>query len=342
MEGSPQVLGNNQKMAIPGILSGEDVPEEPAQEKLEDLLITRFDGRGRAILKIQDGCNLRCSFCIVPLARGNSRSRSSRECLSRVHALQENGFHEVVLSGIQLGLYRDPDSKGGRLPELLSMLLDKTRDVRFRLGSMLPKHVSSELLDLFQSEPERLCPHFHVSLQSGDDGILRSMKRPYTSAEYRETLERICSAVSNVCVGTDVITGYPGESGNSFMTTLTFLQSLPLHYAHVFPYSPRPGTVASTLEGKVDRSLAMRRGAILRDMFRDKEDEYRKTQTGKTLQVLAETPLPGGMMRGRSENYLKVTFSAEGVHAGEIRSMKVSGLESDGLTATRIVGESGQ
>ena len=313
-------------IGLAGLQDAERFPD-----RISDAAIRRFDGRGRAILKVQDGCNLRCTFCIVPSARGDSRSRSAADVVARTRSLADEGFNEVVLSGIQLGFYRDPDDRATRLADLLRRLLADDRRLRYRLGSLLPRHVGADLVDIFASEPARLCPHLHVSLQSGDDAVLRDMKRPYRGAHFAELMLELDERLDSPCLGTDVIVGFPTETEAAFERSCEYLEALPLAYGHVFPFSPRAGTRAGAMEDAVPRDEKSRRVSVMRELFARKAAAYRERQVGRSLRVIAERLRPGGMRQGTSENYQRLLFPAGAGEMGGIVSLRVTGLAGDAL-----------
>ncbi len=337
LAGVDLVVGNRSKGALFGVLAGEAGPSAFPDRVSEDP-ITRFDGRGRAILKIQDGCNLRCSFCIVPMARGASRSRSTAETIARARLLAEHGYREIVLSGIQLGFYRDPDGEAADLATLLERLLAATAGVRYRLGSLLPRHLSPALRALLRAEPERLCPHLHISLQSGDDGVLRAMKRPYRAADYRELLHGLTAELPDPCLGTDLIVGHPGEDGSAFARCLDFVAELPLSYGHVFPYSPRPGTRSASLGGGAAPAEKAARSRALRAVLAAKGEAYRARQLGRRLAVIAEQAAAPDLWQGTSENYQRVLVSGAGAAAGALLTVRVTGQQGSALAAQRLAG----
>lgn len=308
-------------------------------DRVEDAPITRLDGRGRAILKIQDGCNLRCSFCIVPSARGDSRSRTAAQTVARARLLEEHGYRELVLSGIQLGFYRDPEDRASDLTALLEQLLAGTRRLRFRLGSLLPRHLSAELRALFRAERTRLCPHLHISLQSGDDSVLRAMKRPYRAEDFRELLLGLNAELDGPCLGTDIIVGYSTEDDASFERTRQFLATLPLAYGHVFPFSPRPGTPAAAGPDRVDGSEKARRGRLLRNLLAEKGRSYRHRQLGRVLHAVAEKQREDGLWTGTSENYQRLQFEAPRARAGDLLALRVETVAVDKLFARREDGQ---
>lgn len=336
LEGVDLVVDNVAKARIPALLDSP-APGSLAGsvlqafgDRVEDAPITRLDGRGRAILKVQDGCNLRCSFCIVPAARGDSRSRAAGETLARARLLEEHGYRELVLSGIQLGFYRDPDGHARSLADLLELLLAGTRRLRFRLGSMLPRHFTPRLRALFAAEPARLCPHFHISLQSGDDAVLRAMKRPYRFAHYRELLESLVDDLADPCLGTDLIVGHPGEDADAFARGLEAVAALPLAYGHVFPFSARTGTRAAAMPTAASPREMAARSLALRELLAAKGAEYRGRQRGRELRVVAEQRRSGGVWTGTSENYQTVRFAAPSLEGGALARVRVVDVEPGG------------
>lgn len=336
LAGVDLVVDNRRKGELLALLAGA-APEATAfPDRVVDAPITRLDGRGRAILKIQDGCNLRCSFCIVPQARGASRSRAAAETLARARLLAEHGYREVVLSGIQLGFYRDPEGAARDLAALLEQLLAGTRDLRFRLGSLLPRHVGPALRALFRAEPERLCPHVHLSLQSGDDGVLRAMKRPYRQAQYRALIEALCAELADPCLGTDLIVGHPGEDAAAFARGFEFVESLPLAYGHVFPFSPRAGTAAAALPAGAAAGEKAARARALRELLAAKGAAYRERQRGRRLGVILEERGPAGEWLGTSENYQRVALRGAQAEAGALVAARVTGTAGPLLSAETI------
>lgn len=336
LAGVDLVVDNRRKGELLALVGGAAPAATAFPDRVVDAPVTRLDGRGRAILKIQDGCNLRCSFCIVPQARGGSRSRAAGETLARARLLAEHGYREVVLSGIQLGFYRDPEGAARDLAALLEQLLAGTRDLRFRLGSLLPRHVGPALRALFRAEPERLCPHFHLSLQSGDDGVLRAMKRPYRQAQYRALVEALCAELPDPCLGTDLIVGHPGEDAAAFARGLEFVAALPLAYGHVFPFSPRAGTPAAALPPGAPPAEKAARARALRELLAQKGAAYRERQRGRRLAVILEERGPGGEWLGTSENYQRVALPGLRAEAGALVAARVTGTAGPLLSAEAI------
>ncbi|MBX3035124.1 MAG: tRNA (N(6)-L-threonylcarbamoyladenosine(37)-C(2))-methylthiotransferase MtaB [Bdellovibrionaceae bacterium] len=240
----------------------------------------------RTFLKIQDGCNSFCTYCVIPFARGKSRSIPVMDLVARVRELEAQGAREIVLTGVHIGDYED-DTQPGRelaLEDLLEHLLAKTAVPRFRLSSLEPVEVTERLLDLYQNP--RMCPHFHMSIQSANTEVLAKMKRKYTQEDVKSSLLRIRERVPGAFVGMDVIVGFPTESEEQFLDTVACLRSLPWTRLHVFPYSERPGTRAAAYEESVYPHERARRAAILRDMSLRRHESEARTQIGSLKKVL--------------------------------------------------------
>lgn len=267
-------------------------------------------GRTRAFLKVQDGCDYNCSFCTIPLARGASRSQEMGETLRQARTIIAGGFHEIVLSGVNVGDY---GSRGGEsFVALLRSLLALEGDFRLRISSIEPNLLTDEIIDLAAAS-EKMCRHFHVPLQSGSAEVLRLMRRRYNRALYRERIARIRSAIPEACVGIDVIVGHPGETEEMFLETYRFLEELPFSYLHVFSYSERPDTQALSLPGKVPQGERGKRSRMLRDLSVRQRRKFYESQRGKVLRVLFESEEEKGHITGFSDNYVRVgvPFSPE-------------------------------
>ncbi|MCX5844247.1 MAG: tRNA (N(6)-L-threonylcarbamoyladenosine(37)-C(2))-methylthiotransferase MtaB, partial [Deltaproteobacteria bacterium] len=226
---------------------------------------SQFPGRTRAFLKIQDGCNSFCSYCIVPYARGPSRSLAEREVFHKIKTLAGTGYREIVLTGIHLGVYGKDLVPPSNLLTIMDYV-EKNKSVeRLRLSSIEITEITDDMIGLMKKSAT-LCRHLHIPLQSGDDGILSAMKRNYDSAFFKKRLEEIHRELPRIAIGIDVMVGFPGESEDAFHNTVALLEELPLAYAHVFPYSERPGTQAKELSGKVSDAVKKRRNEIVRNL----------------------------------------------------------------------------
>jgi threonylcarbamoyladenosine tRNA methylthiotransferase MtaB len=279
-------------------------------------------GRARPFVKIQDGCSFSCSYCIIPRARGRPKSRPIKEVLEEVQAIEEAGYREVVLTGIHIGLYGVDIPDKVTLSELIKNLLNKTDNIRIRLSSLEINEVTEEMLELLQDP--RICPHLHLPLQSGDDDILKAMRRPYTTAEYLRGVEIVLNRVDNLALGTDIIVGFPGEGDKEFKNTKKFIENIPFSYMHIFPYSERPGTLASKMDNKVSPGVKKERARLLREIDQQKRTAYRKAQIGRILEVINERKLEDGLRVGKSENYVNVYF--KNPYRREPRLLKVKVL----------------
>jgi threonylcarbamoyladenosine tRNA methylthiotransferase MtaB len=258
-------------------------------------------GRTALTLRVQTGCEESCSYCIIPETRGPGRSLPLSLVLDRIHQAIDVGYKEVVITGVHLGSYgRDLDD-GTSLATLARRLAEWEGDVLFRLSSLEPMDCTSEVVDMVAGS-ERLAPHFHLPLQHGADTVLAKMRRPYAAGFYRELVERIHRLMPHAAIGSDVIVGFPGETDEEFSATERLLRDLPLSHIHVFPYSDRPGTEASVMEGKVDGTTIRERGSRLRTVGREMSASFRRAQQGTMRRALTVDD-------GRSavtDNYVKV------------------------------------
>jgi threonylcarbamoyladenosine tRNA methylthiotransferase MtaB len=306
LPGVTYVVGNSHKPQIPGLLQSissappvscleDSVPYHPAPVLRGDIFAQRdvlvapvLGGEGnhtRPTLKIQDGCNSRCSFCVIPFVRGKSRSLPAAMVLREIQRLADSGFREIVLSGINLGTYgRDLLPRVG-FEELLERILEETTVERLRISSIEPLDVTLDLIDLFAST-DRIAPHFHMPLQSGCDRILAAMHRWYRAEHYARRVELIRERLPQAAIGADVISGFPGETEAEHAATLCFIEERPFTYLHVFSYSSRPGTRAASLAGHVAGAILKRRARELRALGEAKSGEFRRSQVGQTLRVL--------------------------------------------------------
>jgi len=262
----------------------------------------------RPTLKIQDGCNSRCSYCVIPFVRGKSRSLPPEAVIREIHHLTESGFREIVLSGINLGTYGRDLTPRAEFEDLLRRILDETSVERLRISSIEPFDVTQDLVNLFAST-DRIAQHFHMPLQSGSDHILAAMHRWYRAEHYACRVELIRERLPHAAIGADVITGFPGESEADHAATLAFIESLPFTYLHVFSFSKRPGTTAATLSNEVPGAIIKRRARELRALGEAKSAAFRQSQLGRTLRVLALIPgdrNAGAYTPALSSNYLRV------------------------------------
>ena len=269
----------------------------------------KFPGRTRAFLKIQDGCNSFCSYCIVPYARGPSKSLPEREVFHKIETLARTGYREMVLTGIHLGVYGEDLVPPSNLINVLSYV-EKNKSVeRLRLSSIEITEITDDMIRLMKKS-STVCRHLHIPLQSGDDRILSAMRRNYDSAFFKKRMEEIHQALPDIALGIDVMVGFPGEGEEAFTTTLKLVEELPVAYLHVFPYSERPGTPAKELPGKVNEVVKKKRSEIMRNLGRLKTNTFAERFIREELAVLVEDKKDKdtGFMKGFSDNYIPVVI----------------------------------
>jgi threonylcarbamoyladenosine tRNA methylthiotransferase MtaB len=274
---------------------------------VDTLGIESFSGRTRAFVKIQEGCNLFCTYCIVPVARGRSRSVPAREILAEIDRLQARGFREVVLTGVHLGGYGKDLDERFDLAWLLEALAEHAPGLRIRISSVDPPEITERLVEIVASN-DLFCPHFHIPLQAGVDTVLEKMGRQYTSAEAAERLAMLRERIPGVSIGTDVITGFPGESEEEFSRGIEYIERVGVNYLHVFPYSERTSTSAAKRWRPLDDHTVHERARILRGRDKSLRRRFEDRFLGTQLRVLFENArdTSSGLLKGYSENYLPV------------------------------------
>ncbi|HQI79926.1 MAG TPA: MiaB/RimO family radical SAM methylthiotransferase [Deltaproteobacteria bacterium] len=261
--------------------------------------ISEFGSQNRAFVKVQQGCDRYCTYCIVPMARGAPVSRPWQDVVTEVRTLVAGGYHEVVLTGINIGLYR------GGLTRLIQKILGHTAISRVRVSSMEPWTVEDCLIDMAAHEP-RVCAHLHLPLQHGSDRVLRAMGRPYTAEAVRSLVARIRDTSPSMAIGADVIVGFPGEDERAFEESYALIEGMDITYLHVFTFSPRPGTVAASLQDRPGSGAVRQRSSFLRELSRSKRREFAASRIGSVEEVLVTGSRCGGFS-GISSNYLTVT-----------------------------------
>jgi threonylcarbamoyladenosine tRNA methylthiotransferase MtaB len=314
IDGVDAVLGSNEKFELFSILKNFEkknlacIYVSPTEElnSFGAANSTDADSRTRAFLKIQDGCDYNCSFCTIPLARGLSRSLPVDAVLNSFTKLLEQGYKEIILTGVNVGDYGK--NLNTNLTSLLQKLIRIDGDFRIRISSVEPNLLSDELIDLTVSS-EKICRHFHIPLQSGSPRILKAMQRRYTVQQYEELIYKLSGRINDLGIGVDVIVGFPGESEKEFIETHNFLRDLPVSYLHVFTYSERPDTKAVELPGSVDVVERKRRNNILRLLSEKKRNEFYNNMLGKESKVLFETQNLDNLMFGFTSNYVRVSSS---------------------------------
>ena len=338
--GVDMVFGNADKQRLAELIPPADGCERTGSGPDGPVIIADFSDHTRAFVKVQEGCDAHCSYCIIPTARGVSRSVPSRTVLAQCLALAETGYPEIILIGTHLGRYGvdlDEDIDLARLIELIG----RTSVPRLRLSSIEPREVTDEIIGMVArrgralSNPVtgKLCRHLHIPLQSGCDSVLRRMNRPYDTAFYRDLVLRIKQAAPDTCIGADVIVGFPGETDEEFETTRSFIADLPVSYLHVFTYSERKGTPAASMPNPVDYELRKARNHVLRAMSERKRAEFAASMIAKRLEVVLQSPQGNATVRGISDNYLEVDVADAGEQAGRLVDVVVTHADNGRLQA---------
>ena len=319
-----EILDNVQKMTV--------------DTKFEELGVGTETDKTRAFLKIQEGCNQYCTYCIIPYARGPLRSRSLESIRSEVAKLVEAGYKEVVLIGIHLGCYGKELAKEGKhitLYDAVQAVLSVEGMCRVRLGSLESVEVEPRLLELMANEP-RLCKHLHLPLQSGCDKILQAMHRPYDTARFTQLLQQIRAQVPDVAITTDIIVGFPGETEEDFATTLAFAEKCGFAKMHIFPYSKRKGTPAEKMPNQVDEAVKGERAARLAAVDEKLHQAMLKQMVGKTEEVLFEQPVDAVHMEGVCGPYLRVVVPGTEELSNTIAKVRITGIVDDWLTGELV------
>lgn len=351
------IIGNNEKTNIVNIV--EDYQKDKERESLigdvmhqndfVDFGITTYTELNRAVIKVQDGCDRFCSYCIIPYARGKVRSRVPENILEEIKQIAQKGIKEVVITGIHLASYGkdfkneevkgyrkkygydeqyvefdpkdDLQSGGFRLIELLEQINKIDGIERIRLGSLEPKLITENFIHRL-SKIEKICPHFHLSLQSGCDKTLKDMNRRYTTAEFRNSVSLLRKYYNDVSLTTDIIVGFPGETDNDFEETYKFLKEVKFYKMHIFKYSPKKGTVAAKMSNQIDGKIKEERSKKLIELSDKNEEEYNRETIGKTVKVLFEEK-DGEYYKGHTTNYITVNAKSEENVIDKIKEVKI-------------------
>lgn len=328
ISGVDAVLGSNEKFQLFTLIDSFQKKELSCvyvspTEKLDHMdaaFSTDADSRTRAFLKIQDGCDYKCSFCTIPLARGLSRSLPVTEVMVNFRKLLEQGYKEIILTGVNVGDYGK--YIGTNLYELLLKMAEVEGEFRLRISSIEPNLLTDEILQLTKENP-KICDHFHIPLQSGTPEVLKLMQRRYTTPQYKSVIERVKNAIPDCGIGVDVIVGFPGETEEHFLETYNFLKDLPVSYLHVFTYSERPDTKAINLPGQVNHQERKRRNNMLRILSVKKRNEFYSSMLNKSSGVLFEHQNHHGHMHGFASNYVKVEMNFDGERINKISDVKI-------------------
>lgn len=339
IEGVDAVLGAKHKFKLLELFDDFVKPNETIVHNTDVNEATDFHNsfsssdRTRAFLKIQDGCNYKCSFCTIPLARGKSRSPKIATIIRNAEHLVRNGLKEIVITGVNTG-----DFGSGRNENFFALLckLQKIEGLqRIRVSSIEPNLLTDDIIEL-AANSDVIQPHFHIPLQSGSNTMLRLMRRRYTTNLYRKRIELINELLPDACIGVDVITGHPGESNELFEESFNFIQSLNVSYLHVFTYSERPDTHALTIKPVVPHHLRKKRTHKLRRLSARKRFEFDTRFTGQLRPVLFESEEQNGWRQGWTDNYIRVKYSAESVNGNNIVTVKIGNRLKDGSHLAEI------
>ena len=338
IDGVDAVLGSNEKFKLFSLIDNFNKRELACVSVTPTENLTEFgsarsseaDNRTRAFLKIQDGCDYTCSFCTIPLARGGSRSLSIDNTVEEFKKLLDDGYKEVILTGVNVGDYGK--NIEANLFNLLQELIKLNGDFRVRVSSIEPNLLSDEIINLV-AESDKLCKHFHIPLQSGSQRILKAMQRRYTTPEYEELIHKVKIKIPTAGIGVDVIVGFPGETEEDFIHTHNFLRDLPISYLHVFTYSERPDTKAISMAGIVDFQERKRRNNILRILSEKKRREFYSKMIGTEQDVLFEDANHDGLMLGFTSNYIRVQTDFNSSLTGKINTIRIAGADNDNCRA---------
>ena len=322
-----KIDGNYENKIVAENSITDDVMKNLVYDDFGDVTFTE---KTRAVIKVQDGCDRYCTYCLIPYARGRIRSRKPESVISEVTKIAQNGIKEVVITGIHVASYgRDFESKY----ELIDLLeeINKVPGIeRVRLGSIEPLLISEEFMERF-SKLDKMCHHFHLSLQSGCDETLKRMNRRYSCAEFKEIVDRIRKNFSDAILTTDVIVGFPGETDEEFNKTVEFLRNIKFYKMHIFKYSPRRGTVAEKMKDQVSSEIKDERSKVLLKMSDENEKDYQKSYLGKTVKVLFEEK-DGDFYKGHTSNYIMVKAKSKDDLSGKILDVKLESLDEPNLT----------
>ena len=325
------VLGNRNNHRLPEFIEKYletkqrivEVQPHKTGDKFEGDVISGFERRTRAIVKIEDGCNRFCSYCVIPYARGRVRSKPLDVLRKELRSLSEAGFAEVVLVGINLSAYGQDTGKS--ICDAVELAAGMSFE-RIRLGSLEPDHITDEVINRL-SKIDKFCPQFHISLQSGCDKTLKNMNRHYTAEEYSELCRKLRNAFRDTTLTTDIMVGFPDESEEDFRTSVEFAKNVGFEKVHVFPYSPREGTKAAKMK-QLTRSVKEERSRIMIEETEKIRQDFLKSQIGKTVEVLFETNRADGFAEGYTKNYTPVKVQEE-IRCSGIQKVKITAVDGD-------------
>lgn len=329
------VLGNNEKLKITDYVE-DYIEKNENQIEIEDVMHSKefydfgdvtFTEKTRAVIKIQDGCDRFCSYCIIPYARGRVRSRKPESIISEIEKIAEEGIKEVVITGIHIASYGKDFKNDYKLINLLEELNKVNGIERIRLGSIEPLLITEEFVNRLK-KLEKVCHHFHLSLQSGCDKTLKRMNRRYTTDEFKEIVERLRRTYKDVMLTTDIIVGFPGETEEEFLETYKFLKYINFYKMHIFKYSPRKGTKAAEMKNQINGNIKEERSRKLIELSDENEKEYNKKYIGKEVNVLFEEEKEG-LYKGHTQNYILAYYNTDKKLENKIVRVKCIGAETE-------------
>ena len=336
------VLGAKDKFKITEYLSSLEKAPATQVHSCDISEVDTYDGsyslseRTRAFLKIQDGCDYRCTYCTIPLARGKSRSQPLESVIANAEKIVAAGTYEIVLTGVNTGDWGRGLDTGQKFFDLVKALDNVEGLRRVRISSIEPNLITDEILEYITSG-DKFMPHFHIPLQSGCDDILRAMKRRYLTPLYRSRIEKIKELMPHACIGADVIVGFPGETEANFEETYRFISSLEVSYLHVFTYSERENTPAWSMAGSVSGKVRAKRSKVLHLLGGRKKAAFYRSQLGSVRPVLFESENKDGMISGFTDNYVKVRLPWEDGLANTIRNVRLDGADAEGEITCSLV-----
>ncbi len=324
MDGVDYVITKSEEAHLAEIICRDTARRVPAHNSIYNLKISRFAGHTKAFLKIEDGCDMYCSYCIIPYVRGGIKSRSPQDISDEAKRLIANGYKEIILTGIHLGAYGRDTQGSGRLLEVLDMLSNLPGLERLRLSSIEVNEISSDLIRLIAGS-KKICPHFHIPLQSGDDSILKRMNRKYTASHYEEVLESIRAQIDLPSFTTDVMVGFPGEKEVHFENTVNLCKKAGFSRVHIFPFSIREGTPAAKMSDRCQPQVIRQRKATLETTASDTAFAYKRQFLNKVVEVLVEREREpkSHKLCGYSERYIKVLFDGPDTMKNTLASVKI-------------------
>jgi threonylcarbamoyladenosine tRNA methylthiotransferase MtaB len=344
IDGVDLIVGTEEKMQIADFIDAPHKLPEPIVRKPQISRtpftissVGNYEHSTRANLKIQDGCDFMCTFCVIPFARGRARSRAFWDIQREAIELVERGHKELVLTGVNIGTYA---FEGKGLLDVIKMLETIDGLERIRISSIEPTTIPEELID-HMAESIKLCNHLHIPIQSGDDRVLQNMRRLHSVVEYVKFLDTVRSRIPDVCLGTDVMVGFPGEGEVEFANTRELLNELPLAYFHVFPFSERNGTAAVKLSDKITFQTKKERSQGLRKLSADKRRAFYEEQVGRRARVLMEERNEYGLFQGLTDNYVKVGISSDSDCSNEMVDVTLDGVSDRNMVTGTVVQEKG-